>query len=234
MGRPRSWTDDQLRDAVARSDTLLEVLERLGLPRGGASLVPVRNRMRQLGLDPPRPNLLRSAKWTVDPSTLSTAKPRGRKWSDEDLAWAVATCFSMAQVIGALGLKVGGSVYLTLRERITELGLDTSHWTGQGWAKGQRNPGKRRPRPLPEILVRDSDYLDTNRLKRRLLAAGLLQRRCERCGRTEWEGHFIPLQLDHINGDRRDNRLENLRVLCPNCHSLTDTWCGKNRGRYAR
>lgn len=228
-GRPRSWTDDQLRDAVAQSQTLIEVMERLGLKRGGGSLVSVRNRMRQLGLDPPQPTLVRSPNWSVDPATLSTARPRGRTWSDADLAWAVAMNFSMRATIHALGLKVGGSVYPTLHRRIADLGLDTSHWTGQSWAKGRSLPRGRRP--LDEILVDESDYLDTNRLKHRLIEAGLMRWCCAACGRTTWEGHAIPLQLDHINGRRDDNRLENLRILCPNCHSLTDTWCGKNIGR---
>lgn len=54
----------------------------------------------------------------------------------------------------------------------------------------------------------------------------------ERCGISEWNGVPAPLQLDHVNGDRRDNRLENLRILCPNCHAQTDTWCGRNMGRH--
>lgn len=230
MGRPRSWTDEQLRDAVASSETLLEVLERLGLKRGGGTLVAVRNRMRQLGLEPPQPKLVRHANWSVDPASLSTEKPRGRTWSDADLAWAVATSFSMAQVIGALSLKVGGSVYPMLRKRIAELGLDSSHWTGQGWARGRRNPGRRVARPLEEILVEHSDFTRTHELKIRLWAVGLKHRRCEGCGLTDWRGQPIPLQLDHVNGRRDDNRLENLRILCPNCHAQTDTWCARNIG----
>jgi hypothetical protein len=68
-------------------------------------------------------------------------------------------------------------------------------------------------------------------LRLRLLADGVKEARCERCGLTEWLGEPAPLQLHHVNGDGRDNRPENLQILCPNCHSLTDTWGGRNRGR---
>ena len=186
--------------------------------------------MLQLGLAPPRPQLLRSANWSVDPETLSTARPRGRTWSDADLAWAVATNFSMAAVIRALGLHVGGSVYPMLRGRIAELGLDTSHWTGQAWNRGRRVTTKK-PLTLRDILVADSPFTRTHELKLRLFKEGLKDRMCEGCGLTSWRGREIPLQLDHVNGLRKDNRLENLRILCPNCHAQTETWCGRNIGR---
>lgn len=69
-------------------------------------------------------------------------------------------------------------------------------------------------------------------LKRRLLEEGVKTARCEGCGGDEWRGAPIPLELDHINGDRRDHRLENLRLLCPNCHAQTPTYRGRNIGRY--
>jgi Zn finger protein HypA/HybF involved in hydrogenase expression len=67
------------------------------------------------------------------------------------------------------------------------------------------------------------------RLKKRILKAGLIEYKCSCCGITEWNGKPIVLQLHHINGDNRDNRKENLTFLCPNCHSQTDSFCGKNK-----
>jgi Zn finger protein HypA/HybF involved in hydrogenase expression len=86
--------------------------------------------------------------------------------------------------------------------------------------------------PHGHLLVRGAP-ITTAQLRRRLIEEGVLEARCSRCGLSEWQGQPIPLELDHINGDRRDNRLVNLRLLCPNCHALTDTYCGRNIGRYA-
>lgn len=92
-------------------------------------------------------------------------------------------------------------------------------------------------RPLAEILVKNSDYLYTQNLKRRLVNEGLLESKCsvEECGITHsWLGQPISLQLDHIDGDRANNEIENLRLLCPNCHSQTPTYAGKKLRREPR
>lgn len=78
-----------------------------------------------------------------------------------------------------------------------------------------------------EIFKENSSY-QTSGLKTRLIKGGYKEYKCERCGRTEWEGVPIPLETHHINGSNTDNRIENLQLLCPNCHSLTDSYCGKN------
>lgn len=70
-----------------------------------------------------------------------------------------------------------------------------------------------------------------SRLLQRLIKAGMKESACERCSRSEWEGEPIPLELHHVNGVHTDNRLQNLQALCPNCHALTTTYCGRNRGR---
>jgi DNA-binding CsgD family transcriptional regulator len=81
--------------------------------------------------------------------------------------------------------------------------------------------------PLEQLLVA-GPRRNRNHLKGRLFDAGVKTRRCESCGLSEWRGLAIPLALHHVNGDRHDNRLENLQILCPNCHGLTDTWAGRN------
>jgi 5-methylcytosine-specific restriction endonuclease McrA len=103
--------------------------------------------------------------------------------------------------------------------------LNTDHWliTKTG-PKGKRQD-------LDAILVKDSTYKYTTALKKRLVRAGLLEYRCYLCGIHEWENKELTLEMDHANGDRNDNRIDNLRLLCPNCHSQTPTHGSKN-GRY--
>lgn len=151
--------------------------------------------------------------------------PRARRWTDEQLAEAVAASESYAEVLRRLGYTPSGGMHRFITSHIRTLGLDTSHFTGQAWAQGRRFPPQRRSQPLAEILVRNSRYRTSAALRRRLVAEGVKEARCEGCGLDSWQGRPIPLELDHVNGDHTDNRLENLRILCPNCHSQTETWC---------
>jgi HNH endonuclease len=147
--------------------------------------------------------------------------------SDQEILDAVKTSRSFAQVLNKLGVRPGRA-QSTLKRRVQMLGIDTSHFTGMAWRRGSRVPVT--PAfPLEEILVAGR-LTPTNKLKHRLLEAGLKEDRCEVCSRETWNGEPIPLELDHINGRRDDNRLSNLRLLCPNCHAQTPTYRGRNIG----
>lgn len=154
-----------------------------------------------------------------------------RKWTDEQFISAVASSQSIAGVIKILGLIPAGGNYATVNNKIKELNLDTSHFTGKGWNVGLKFKPKE-ARPLSEILVESSNY-QSHKLAQRLIKEGVKEYRCERCKRTEWENVPIPLELHHINGNRTDNRISNLQLLCSNCHALTDNYRGRNIGMSA-
>jgi hypothetical protein len=212
----RSWSDDQLRDAVASSQNLYQVCLALEISPGARTYALLRRHINRL---------------EIDAAHLPTVERRRtiRAWSDDALKRAVAENVPLAGVLRALGYTPSGGMHRYLRAYITDLGLDTSHFRGQGWSRGLALSGRGPRLSLDEILVRSSPYRSTSNLRQRLIAEGLKEGRCEHCGLSEWMGRELPLALDHVNGDPTDNRLENLRILCPNCHALTDTWCTRNR-----
>ncbi|MCB2406880.1 HNH endonuclease [Hymenobacter lucidus] len=153
------------------------------------------------------------------------------KISDEQFGVAVAGCLSVAQVIKRLGLVPAGGNYKTVKDRIAALGLDTNHFTGSGWNVGERYRNFGRQYRLEDILIENSPYAFTHGLRNRLLKEGYKAYKCEQCGLTEWLSQPIPLELHHMNGVSNDHRLENLQLLCPNCHAQTTSYRGKNQLR---
>ena len=161
-------------------------------------------------------------------SSLKYAIMRKRSWTKEELIIAVKLSKSVRQVLAKLNLKEAGGNYSQIKKFLKVYKINIKHFTGRGWSKGLKGIGKPRLQ-LKEILNKGS-YFQSFKLKKRLFSAGLKSRKCEICGwnKISVDGR-MPLELDHINGDSLDNRLENLRVLCPNCHSLQATHRGLNR-----
>lgn len=147
------------------------------------------------------------------------------KYNKEDLQKIVEKSFSIAEVCRKLNIRPAGGNYKSLKVNFLKFDIDTSHFTGQGWNVGVNFKFFGKKYSLDEILIKNSTYASTTKLKTRLFDAGLKEDRCEECGLTEWNGEKISLHLDHVNGDNLDNRIENLRILCPNCHSQTETYC---------
>ena len=148
---------------------------------------------------------------------------RQRRYTDEQLAGAVAASRSMREVLFKLGLKPAGGNYEVVNKRIRELNLDTSHFLGKAILRGATHAYG--TRPLAEVMVHQK-LENTFRLRDRLLREGVKDHRCERSGGVEWLGGLIPLELHHRDGDRTNNTLANIELLCPNCHALTDNYRG--------
>lgn len=123
----------------------------------------------------------------------------------------------------------------TFRQTIETLEIDTSHWAKKpkpSLPEEKKNKGKdfwfkQQPISLEELLVEKSDY-NTNNLKKRLIKANYFEYKCSVCEIDSWLGKPLVLRLDHINGINNDHRLENLRLICPNCDSQSPTFCGRN------
>lgn len=151
-----------------------------------------------------------------------------KRWTKNQLKNAVEKSTSIRQVISKIGLIQAGGNYNQAKKYIAYYNFDTSHFKGKAWNKGMKGIGKSII-PLKDILVKDSNY-QSYKLKKRLFKVGLKSPKCEECGwqKKSLDGR-IPLELDHINGDGKDNRIDNLRILCPNCHSLQPTHRGLNQ-----
>lgn len=148
------------------------------------------------------------------------------KYTKELLEENVKDCYSFAELCRRLGLKPEGSNPKTLRRKMDEFGVDYSHFTGKAWNKNPDNPVYR-DKFLPKLCEHSS--LSSANVKELVYRLGLKENKCEICGTAEWLGKPIICELHHINGDSTDNRIENLQILCPNCHSQTDNFRSRNR-----
>lgn len=204
--------ETEFRNTVASHLSITAIVQELGFHRHHEAYQAVRDRISDLG---------------IDTSHFRTGGRRPRRYTDTQLRDAVKRSRSIRQTLIRLGIRAEGGNYKTIQGDMQRLGLDTSHFTGKRWRSGSSRPTFR-ARDLSEVLIENS-HVDTTTIRKRLLREGVKEHRCECCGTTEWLGRPVPLELDHINGIYNDHRLENLRLLCPNCHAQTDTYRGRNK-----
>jgi Zn finger protein HypA/HybF involved in hydrogenase expression len=142
----------------------------------------------------------------------------------EEIEKMLSEATSIRQVLLKIGVNSNGSgAYNTFRSHCKNLGVEMPKFKNNG---GDFSINKI---PLEDVLVENSTYQNRSSLKRRLLKNGLLEYKCygDDCGISEWKGNKLSLHLEHKNGVNNDHRIENLELLCPNCHSQTKTYAGK-------
>ncbi|MFJ9471856.1 HNH endonuclease signature motif containing protein [Streptomyces caniferus] len=213
--RPRrAYTRPLLSEAAARSHSIRDMLAHLDVPPYGSAYSHLRKRLDHFGIDTSHFTCRRSG---------SLLLPRG------ELAKAVAASHSLAEVLRRLRSTGRTASRHSIKRGIAEYGLPTAHFTGQGHARGLPSPARRSSDDILRPLGPGSRREKTVLLRRALDEKGV-PRTCRACGIGDiWQGRRLVLEIDHISGDRLDNRLENLRYLCPSCHSQTRTFSRRRR-----
>ncbi|MGW0734135.1 HNH endonuclease signature motif containing protein [Streptomyces sp. NPDC002851] len=215
MGAASPYTRERLEEAAGASRTLSEALERLGVDPRSSRRRYIQDRMKKLGVD------------------TSHFEREGVKWTRAILQAAVSASTSVSEVLRRLGLDAVGGHHTHISRKIKAYGIDTSHFTPVVRTENQRHNQRRRT--AEEILVEETSphawRTPSSRLKRAMRELGN-EERCALCGiGPVWLGEPLPLEVDHIDGNWRNNRIENLRLLCPNCHATTDTYRGRRKQR---
>ncbi len=208
------FTREELAGAASSADSVRGTARALGVPDDSRSRAALGRMLKTHGIDTTH---FRNARISIPEDALRAAVP---------------AALSYADLMRALGLDVNDVNHRRVRRMVARLGLDVSHFRRRPWATKQATPPRKDlADTVLTMLPEGASRVHRPRLHRALQVIGVPYA-CEGCGNTgEWLGRPITLQIDHINGDWRDNNRENLRYLCPNCHSLTDTWCRNRRAK---
>lgn len=144
------------------------------------------------------------------------------KYTEQEFRNAIKNSFSIAQSLIKLNLKPEGGNYRVIKKYIKLYNIDTNHFTGQAHNKGKTFPPKRNI----EEYLNNKQTIGSCALKRRLLKEKLFDYKCNQCNLQKWLNKPIPLELHHIDGNSSNNNINNLMLLCPNCHTFTDNYRG--------
>lgn len=214
------YSREMLEEAAAASRSISEVVRRLGAKEVGGTQAHIGRRLRHYEID-----ISHFDVFSRKEPTKSDRRPK--EVPQSEFADAIPRARSIAEVARILGVANTNAFRRRYRYVVMALGLDVSHMLGQAHARGTR--GTRRANPT-DLLIADpanGRRLTTRRLRAALIEIGTPYR-CAMCATgPAWQGHEITLEIDHISGDITDNRPENLRFLCPNCHATTPTFCRK-------
>jgi len=160
--------------------------------------------------------------------------PRLQPYTKEWLSKLCSESYSLAEVLKKAGRQPGGGNQETLKKKIAEFQIDTSHFTGQLWNKGKTKEDDSRIQSsekydLAEVFIKNSPV--TQKILRGYVERhNILEYKCQNCGCDgHWQNGIISLEIDHIDGNNNNNEISNLRYLCPNCHALTETYRGRNK-----
>lgn len=152
-----------------------------------------------------------------------------KTYTELDLIESVKVSYNFCEVCRKLGIKhTGGNSYERVRNKIKDLGLDTSHFKGKRSAVGVKNGSFTRRKTAEQILTKHVPNRLSHRILKRALIETGIEYKCIKCGIIEWMDSPITLDIDHLDGDWSNCEKNNLRFICPNCHRQTDTYGGKN------
>jgi len=209
----RLWSKEKLQEVALLASSRTDILRRMGLKKNKYRLRLLKEDLAALGLD-----------------TRETLEKSARHFTDSEIERAVRDSVTYSDVLRHLGVRLAGGSIQHYKTRIKKMGIDTSHFLSRRWSTGK--VFKNRRKSAEETLVKRPSGVFREHakiLRRVLLEIGVLER-CAVCGLgVEWEKKRIVLEVDHIDGDSLNNEKENLRFLCPNCHSQTKTYKNQKR-----